>query len=1689
MLIRGRYRLVKQLGEGAMGTVYEVSDELLGGVPAALKCLWPGPNGRALVESLRREFRTLATVRHPLLCQVYDFGQLPESAEFRGGSGPGFFLARELLAGDDLSSLRDKSETAVALAFAQAARGLDVLHRAGLRHGDFKPANALVCSGTVRLIDFGLSSREGGRRGGGTLAYCAPEVLDGRPIDRRADLYALGVSLFEILCGRLPSGDRSGHELIAWHQGGSRPLLVEQSSAGEELSHLVARLLNPDPNSRFPTAAESAIALERIAGAGTAPQTSISASGLIIEPLERAVTEAAEKIIRKRASGRGGPAIIDVVGGPGSGRSTLLTEIGWRAALDGVQVLSTRGVTSAAPLATMAAALDQIDSLKGSRARLAQEPRTFANIADDLVSTRLPIAIIVDDVDFADAGSLALIEFLAGALPHSAPVVILTSRIRGDSVLSTIHNRIELGSEDLTLGEVELLTQRASGRDDSDLAHRIHAHTGGNLLFVRATLEAIAADGFRSDEVSKVPVPRRLGDLGSAILANFSDNERGIADAIAVFGAAPTKTLAALSGVAGDAIDQIAQSSSPFELSRAGHVNFSHAAVRQTVLAALADGKRKQLHSLAQAILDERGIAVHSPRMLHHSIGAGERDRVQLHARAALDELAQRGDFVGAIELGRSALGLLETDQQTRVALRVRLAEVATSSGSHALVDEFVSVAMKALAGDPKGNDNAGSNDSNDVVDSLRGRAHLALARSLDSRGRPDVADVEFRLAQACETTRAAATRDLAYSLVRRGEASAAIEIARSADSSDPHIATAVAYARGSIGESNTALAELIEIADRAKESGDLSLEAAAGHLAGLTAYRVGDWKTTRSLQKRALEAASAAGDLARVGTLRMNLAAMDQSAGNWSSALEQGSQAVSVLDAAGAATYALMARRNLAQLLLDIGSFERAQEELEAARTMAAQLEMPVHRIGIDALLGLLFQRRGDWTAARAALRAAEADFRSLGDERRATETLLDLVELELDVGDVGAATEALDTASQSELAHNHPARNCRRLAARAHAAAATSDRVQAQEALAKLALAESRLSDHGATPARVKLHRRASVAEALLGNQSAASDRRERAFVLLTQLSRNLPTEMQIAFWQQPEHSEIRAHSLRVSEVDLSRSKSGSGASEILDAEQVQSAADSSSRIFRLLSIYKRLSEEDDPERLLTTALAEAVELAGADRGFLLLAKGSDPPRLVANHNLPKSDLDFIQVHESSPLTLLPGQLPYSRTVAEEVFRSGIAVLGNVQADARFAAAASVHSLQTPSIACVPACAGGVVVGALYLEGDATSLKTGPSDGRLLAAFGDQIAVLLRGAQRKQQLGDRASELASSRAEVEALLKERTRLLEERTDELSEAVREVSNLSRRLLSQNGAYGLVGTSAAMERVYELISRVGRSDVPVLIIGESGTGKELVARAIHMGSTRSDQAMVAVNCGAIPPTLLESELFGHVRGAFTGAARDRAGLFEMANRSTLFLDEISETPSRMQAALLRAIAESIVRRVGGNNDTEIDVRVVCASNRDLRELVERQEFRADLLYRLEVVTIKIPPLRERRGDIPLLCQHFLKRLGAKGGQAGLSVGSEALKLLFRYDWPGNVRQLEHALISASILGDGPILGVEAFADILGHQVPAAKRHVADEKQEILATLEAHGWNRSSAARALGMPRRTFYRRLEKYGIQ
>jgi transcriptional regulator with GAF, ATPase, and Fis domain len=417
---------------------------------------------------------------------------------------------------------------------------------------------------------------------------------------------------------------------------------------------------------------------------------------------------------------------------------------------------------------------------------------------------------------------------------------------------------------------------------------------------------------------------------------------------------------------------------------------------------------------------------------------------------------------------------------------------------------------------------------------------------------------------------------------------------------------------------------------------------------------------------------------------------------------------------------------------------------------------------------------------------------------------------------------------------------------------------------------------------------------------------------------------------------------------------------------------------------------------------------------RGFLLLGRPGEHSVEVARN--------FAHEEIGTP------EYKLSRGIADRVLASGVAELTtNAQQDDRFRDMQSVADLRLRSVLCIPVRVGGAVAGVLFVDNRLQQQVFQEREKGLLLSFADYAGVAIQAARHVEQLRRQQADLSTALGRVDELNAALRSQLRERTDQLTAIQDELAAQAPRGRGRFDYKHIVGQGRAMRAVFALLDKYVDADDTVLVTGDSGTGKELVARALHAHGRRAAKPFVSENCAALPESLLESELFGHVRGAFTGAQADKKGLFEAADGGVLFLDEVGDLPLELQKKLLRVLQEGEIRPVGGRETIKVDVRLVTATNRNLEQMVREGSFREDLYYRLAVLRVHLPPLRDRKEDVLLLVQRFLAQLPRESGR--VRVAPEAMERLVAYDWPGNVRELQNEVRRAAVLCDGVVLAM------------------------------------------------------------
>ncbi len=1019
--------------------------------------------------------------------------------------------------------------------------------------------------------------------------------------------------------------------------------------------------------------------------------------------------------------------------------------------------------------------------------------------------------------------------------------------------------------------------------------------------------------------------------------------------------------------------------------------------------------------------------------------------------------------------------------------------------------------------------------DDGEVVDFAVARAKIFLARG-DAAGATKLLDGVEKTARKGNHLRAWLTAR-ARTHVRAGDYAPAAKLAEEAAVAPPggrDALSADALAVGGValaylGEETKALEGLNEAVAVAQRVHDARVEAVALGSLAIAHQRGGRAKEAREAYEAALAAAEKARDAWTLATTRLNLAGLAKGDGDLAQSLVHLEAALDMGRRAGGLMAVQQALFNLANLDLYLGRYARAGASIERLAEQRTDLS-PYARAQLLGLQAELATRMGDIDKGGRLYELCAEAYDAVARPFDAAEARLEGILTRL-----GAAGESAVTIDITSLTRELEA-------VRSKMGEGGLREHEPLACIVKGSLALFRGDENLAREALDEAHKRAIEvgqrewawraldARARLASSQGATALARRdtdaALAMLEETASKLPRDLREVFWNDPRRRSLRqAHTATmpaVSSTPWMTAQAGARAGGMLTEQQmpnITTARTSRSgissmgsplpgedRLARIFEITRDLAREHDLERLLVRVTDHAVALLGAERGLIVLV--NDEGDVVAHTARDSKGEEAAQ--------------NFSRSVAERVIKEGEPVIAtSARDDERLAKAVSVHQLMIQSIACVPirgAPPVGKTIGALYVE---TRLRPGVrfrEELPTLGAFADQAAIAIEGARLIDENRRRADELEIANGELTDAKEKLAELLGRRTEQLHTARRDLKQARSELRSHFGYAGLVGTSAAMRKLYALIERVRDTDVPILVTGESGTGKEMVARAVHVAGPRAKQPFLGVNCGAIPANLLESELFGHVRGAFTGAERDRKGLFREAENGTILLDEIGEMPQKMQAGLLRVLQEKTVRPVGGVKEEPCSARVVAATNRELSQMVAEGTFREDLFYRLHVIELKIPALRERAEDIPALIDHFLTLFSARHKRERKTIERSAVRRLQAFDWPGNVRQLEHVLLNSWLLSEANEI-TEDDLDLPSASVRAAsippqsaaepranasststvrartqEEYRDAEKEKILAALTRCNWNRVQAAKMIGVPRRTFYRRLKEYGI-
>lgn len=1721
-----RYYIEELLGGGEVTEVYRVRD-IVTGKHLALKTVRNGApkEGDALI---RREFYYLSQISHPGLVAVNDYGRMADHRPyFTMEYIPGVPINRYFAKGYD-SRLTE--------VIVQVLGTLDAIHAQGMVHCDLKPEHILVIEDDgklkAKLLDFGFAEDfclSGNQVKKGTPGYAAPEILKGVDYDVRADLYALGVVIYETLTGIGPG--RRG-ELLNWLRKQQNADFAPPRSFNPEipevLERLVMRLIAPYPEQR-PSSAQAVI--EDLVGESL---TNVTLPPLRRDPItsgfiaRNQILEELKGVLRVVTQGQSG--VVCISGDRGVGKSRLLAEFKFFAELDGATVFSFEPVSLGARSQSLIEALVlflrsygqtgvpvvSVDRGKESNYQLFEWVTQHLKQVANSHQIKHSLVIIVDDFELFDPTSLEFLRYLALGVDTERLLVVVTG-LKEKRFLDTIEeikhrpNFRHLAILPFNRDEVKELVLSLLGRvrDVASLTDWLFEFTGGNALWTVETIYALIEAGIlvremagwevEKDRLMAFRPPATVSDTIRLRVETLTHEESEVLEiAAAAAGPFTLDLLRAALNLEEKVLFKVVnrlkalgflrsfRAVGPEEKSvfSVGWI-LSSKILESVIVERLPVEKRRENHrrvALALELLYPERVPEMVFDLAHHWTLAGVRERAYDYSHRAGAKAREWLLFEQALAFYENALNLSPglIGVSDRIDLLEKVGELRELTGRFAEAVDTYRQGMGLVVADPE-----------------LARDKKLLARFLRRLGLVNqkqgmVAEAVNHLNQALHLLpgdsleRARLLADLGWSYCSAGDFSHAEEV----------------------------LIGALQLAEKQKPS----LTREANRLVGLILYYFGvlawaksDFVLAAQLAERSLDVFERMDDEMMKAVVSQFVATLYLRRSEREKAKEFYQQAINSQRRSGAVYYLLVSLQGLGLIFQDDGEWGRAEEAFLDALKIAEQVGDKNALVEINSMLGLVAATKGAWERAESFYQRAQQIVEREKDKiqlKARFPLLCNISLLRAMRGELASAEEAVAQAAKTIEGVGDSFLHFNLMKTQAAVALRGERLEQAKEFLTRAFWILVREPDWRK---RAELYTISSQLRLATGDPYRAQYAANRALNLLrdypsslefavalrcsglakcrldqiekgmTELKRSIEILRQLGVKFELALSlsarakalinpsplpgvKVPVSSRQISREEFNEIKSylkeaigyfqelGAKA-DVQEGEELLEALDRTFGVLQLkaqergeyLKVFYQLSEllnlgltrEDFLDRLLDLVLS----VTKAERGLIFLIQGN---RLIP---VAARDIDHRTLEDATVV---------SQSVLRKVKRRGEPLISaDALADPRFNSFNSVLLNKIRSLLCVPLVVEGKVIGTIYLDSRITSHLFVEEDRGLLVAVANLLAATI-----------------------------------DRSTIFREFQEEITGLREGILIDAATGLFLGRSKAMRQVYQVIDRIAPTDCTVLLTGETGTGKGVLAKLIHQRSGRKDNKFVAVNCGTLPETLFESELFGHARGSFTGAVKDKVGIFETAHGGTIFLDEITNTTLTIQSKLLQVLEEKVIRRVGETEPRMVDVRLICATNRNLTEEVKVGRFREDLYYRLNVVTIEVPPLRERVSDIPHLADYFLRSYATQLNKPLLGFENNVIAVFTQYNWPGNVRELQNTVERAVIMTQNRRISLsdvgKPFTKIPA-EASGEKRRAIDKEQVITALREANG-NITRAAELLSTHRRQLQRLIKRYQI-
>ena len=1724
-LIPRRYRVLEPISSGGLAAVFKVCDEENGQV-RALKLLSLAEDSPTEAELFRLEFARVSSLKHPSIVRVHDFGSVNSRSAY---------FVMDYLQGEHFDrALNGQPLARVAAACLQVCDALGYVHARSIVHGDIKPSNIIVAregSGPsdsagvrVTLTDFGLArmAREMGLAGG-TRAYVAPEVIRGLPVDGRVDLYSFGAMLYEILTGSRLFAGVSGDRLLRAHllSTPASPRDVNPSLS-PRVQSLLLRLLEKDPDRRFQTSEELAEAIRDAAGIPQ-PATMTAPSAVTLLSPELVGRESEQDVLRQSLQSllkeRRGEFVV-VLGEDGAGKSRLVEWLRFSASVEGVRVgylrCDEQEQYSAVTNFQWSGRVTGVRSARAEGRAKAEKcvdssPSLVMSIFPTRTEQQEPCAVVFEDLHLAPR---SLLEELAESvsLTRAFPLLIISTcepaaldlRQEERALLRWFLENpavvtVKLGalSRQATASLVSSILGAAVADVPDVLVDWVFSASRGVPGTAEELIRRLADKGSvkrlgrrlicdlpeKADVLSSLNAPdtlaRQIRSLQAAELAflqaaSVSGNVFALETVTRLLGEQPDRVAAAASALMERGLIAHAEP---------GRYAFSHALMASTIVGLTPAEARKELHARMAGLLEEDGALANAGALARHFELSGQPEKAVAARVTAVEVALRAGRYDDALLQAEAALPGVRTSGRSDV-LRGLLDGAATAAEKTGRLSRAIEFSEELFGLLPA------RETQERVAARLKiGRLCLRLSRAAEARAHFSAA-LEAAAKSGLEPLKAEAMADLAWTLSRVLKHDDALRLLEDAAAlrsvrEEPRMMVLVHNRKGVIlsevgklAESEAQLREAVRLAELAGDE-----HAAAGSLSnlGLTLIEMGRAEEAESVSSLACLKAEGTDDLTLLSSCYNNLGMARRELLKYDAALDSYLKAMELWKRCGNFDGSRHTALNVAVLYRLKGEMGPALRYNEESYRLAREFTPDGDRSVIASNIGEIHGMRGNAAEAEKFYLEALAIKEKVGDPNGVASCATGLGYVFLIGGDLEKARRWAEKAVATSTAEAIEKTAARLLLAEVLALAGRREEAE-RELDAAEADKTSRLPVYAGRLRRIRgmLQERAGrMAAALESYRSSysvlggAGDALERARTLYC-LGRVLVVYSgQLGSAANPRQKEealeeacsVLEEACQIFERMEAGPENLSCLSALAGAYREMLSLSGSQTLpgdaATLLKVAELVNSALPCSAVLDKIMDLAIEKTGAERGLIALVnpESGEMEKVLSRSLEDEAEQDAFEI---------------SRTVVRRVAHGGASLLtADAREDPDLKDVKSVSRLEIRSVLCVPLRARGKVIGAVYLDNRSVPGAFGPEQASFMEGFADLAGVAVENSRLREEL-ERANELLS---------------------------RENIELRKRVASTFRVDQIVGESPEMKAVLAAIEKVARANATVLIVGESGTGKELVARAIHSNSPRKTGPFVAVDCVTIPKDLIEGELFGIEDRVATGVSK-RSGYFEQADGGTIFLDEIGDMSHELQAKLLRVLQEREFRRIGGKHSISVDVRIICATNKNLLEEYALGRFRPDLYHRISGIPIEIPPLRQRKGDIPRLVKFFLKKYCAENGVSDPPVITpEIMKLLLEADWEGNVRQLENC-IERFVVMCPP--GQEVPFSLLPDQVkqkaaglePAtrpSKRKLKEEKESVekrmlTEALVRHRGNRVRAARDLGISEQSVRYKIRKYRI-